>query len=44
MHKIVVRVVFLQRLGDLSALTVFKAGIHIKNRNLPPAIKNLMEE
>jgi len=33
-----------QRLGDLSALTVFKAGIHIKTRNLPPAIKNLLDD
>ncbi|KAL9965787.1 hypothetical protein ACROYT_G029634 [Oculina patagonica] len=32
-----------QRLGDLSAVAVFKAGIHIKVRNLPPAIKNIME-
>ena len=34
---------FPQRLGDLSALAVFKEGIHIKNRNLPEAIKSIME-
>ncbi|KAM7442987.1 Leucine rich repeat-containing protein 63 [Porites harrisoni] len=32
-----------QRLGDLSALVVFKEGIHFKNKNLPAAIKNIME-
>ncbi|XP_022790288.1 leucine-rich repeat-containing protein 63-like [Stylophora pistillata] len=32
-----------QRLGDLAALVVFGQGLHIKNRDLPPEIKNILE-
>ena len=33
----------LQRLGDLAALAVFGQGLHIKKRDLPPVIKNILE-
>lgn len=32
-----------QRLGDLAALVVFGQGLHIKKRDLPPEIKNILE-
>lgn len=34
---------FYQRLTDLSALAVFRAGIHLKNQNLPEVLKRIME-